>query len=280
MKKIGFVDYYISEWHANNYPAWLREMCEKDGREYELSYVWAEREVSLLDGKTTAQWCEENGAEMCESIEELCEKSDAIFILSPSFPDKHLPYAEKVLPYGKPTYIDKSFTPDAATAEKIFAIAQKYGTPMFSSSALRYSTELDLLEGCKFIMTTGSGRSADEYIVHQAEMVVKKLGTGACGVRAEQIGDTVTFRVKYPDERVATMTFGDRYPFTVRMSNGADNAVWKRCDSQYFKALIGDILRFFEEKTPSFDPAQTLEVMKIREGAIRAEQLPDQWIEI
>ena len=27
MKKIGFVDYYLSEWHANNYPAWIEEAC-------------------------------------------------------------------------------------------------------------------------------------------------------------------------------------------------------------------------------------------------------------
>ena len=25
MRKIGFVDHYIDEWHANNYPAWIRE---------------------------------------------------------------------------------------------------------------------------------------------------------------------------------------------------------------------------------------------------------------
>ena len=23
--KIGFVDYYLDEWHANNYPQWIRE---------------------------------------------------------------------------------------------------------------------------------------------------------------------------------------------------------------------------------------------------------------
>ena len=280
MKKIGFVDFYISEWHANNYPAWIREACEKLGADYELAYVWAEEAVSPVDGRTSEEWCRENGAQVCSTVEELCEKSDAIFILSPTYPEKHLPYAEKVLPYGKPTYIDKSFTPDAATAEKIFAIANKYKTPMFSSSALRYCTELDSIDGCKFMMTTGSGRSANEYIVHQAEMVVKKLGLGASRVRAERIGDTMTFHVAYPDERVATMTFGDSYPFTVRMSNGVDKPIWKRCSSEYFKALICDILRFFDESTPSFDPAETLEVMKIREGAIKAEETPGQRIDI
>lgn len=25
MKKIGFIDYFLDEWHANNYPDWIRE---------------------------------------------------------------------------------------------------------------------------------------------------------------------------------------------------------------------------------------------------------------
>ena len=24
--KIGFIDYYLDEWHANNYPDWFREI--------------------------------------------------------------------------------------------------------------------------------------------------------------------------------------------------------------------------------------------------------------
>ena len=60
-KTIGFVDYYISEWHANNYPAWIKEICEEKGLSYELvaefSYVLimsrdhplAERETITYD---------------------------------------------------------------------------------------------------------------------------------------------------------------------------------------------------------------------------------------
>ena len=39
MKKIGFIDYYISEWHANNYPAWMKDACEKLGYEYDHEYT-------------------------------------------------------------------------------------------------------------------------------------------------------------------------------------------------------------------------------------------------
>ena len=42
MKTIGFVDYYISEWHANNYPAWIKQVCE----ELHLSYEGKINEAS------------------------------------------------------------------------------------------------------------------------------------------------------------------------------------------------------------------------------------------
>ena len=39
MKKIGFVDYYISEWHANNYPGWIEEACKKLSVDYKIAYA-------------------------------------------------------------------------------------------------------------------------------------------------------------------------------------------------------------------------------------------------
>ena len=116
MKKIGFIDYYLSEWHANNYPAWIKEKCAELGLDYEIAYAWGEIEVSLRDGKTNTEWCEANGVELCKTMEEVCEKSDVLLILAPSDPDRHLIYATTALRYGKPTYIDKTFAPNLVDA--------------------------------------------------------------------------------------------------------------------------------------------------------------------
>ncbi len=53
MKKIGFIDYYLSEWHANNYPNWIKTANEKLGTDFEVAYAWAELDKSPLDGVTT-----------------------------------------------------------------------------------------------------------------------------------------------------------------------------------------------------------------------------------
>ena len=280
VKKIGFVDYYISEWHANNYPQWIKEVCDATGAEYSVAYAWAELDISPKYGESTDEWCERMCVEKCNTIDELCKKSDVIVILAPSDPETHLKYAEAVLKYGKPTYIDKTFAPDLATAKKIFSIAENYNVPFFSTSALRYGEELDTSFDCREIITTGSGSDLAEYIIHQVEMVVKKLGVGAERIKAERAGKQVHFRVSYGDGRVASMVFAPSIPFTVYMAgDGSEKPVYKPVKSEYFKSLMADMVRFFDEKTVSFDIAETLEVMKIREGAIRAfENENEEWI--
>ena len=42
MKKIGFIDYYLSEWHANNYPDFIKKLTD----DYEVAYACAEKDVS------------------------------------------------------------------------------------------------------------------------------------------------------------------------------------------------------------------------------------------
>ena len=273
--KIGFVDYYMSEWHANNYPAWIYE-ADKDFR---IAYAWAEQDVSPRDGVTTAQWCEKFGVEQCASIEELCERSDVILVLAPSNPEKHLPYAKAVLPYGKPTYIDKTFAPNAREAEEIFAIAKKHQTPLFSTSALRFAEELDAWEECNAMITTGSGSSLEEYIIHQIEMVVKKMGVGARAVRAIPFGGSYSFIVRFEGEREAMMSFLPGASFTVCMTNGKKSHCAK-VTSPFFVRLIADILRFYKEGKTSFDAAETIAAIKLRDGVLRAVETPDTWVEL
>lgn len=283
MKKIGFIDLYISEWHANNYPDWIKVANAELGYEYEVEYAWAQEYVSPVDGRNTDEWCEQMGIIRCQTAEELCEKSDVIIVLAPSDPEKHLEFARMVFPYGKPTYIDKSFADTTESAEEIFALAEKYGVKFFSSSALRYATELNEVGPCVAMTTIGGYWSVEEYIIHQAEMIVKKLGMGATAVKAQKItDDQYTFTVKYNDSRRAGMHFAKSgVPFSVLMNTGdGSDALYKVIESDTFNGLIKDILIFFETGERSFDPAEILEVNRIMVSAIKAKNSPDEWIEI
>lgn len=278
MKKIGFVDYFISEWHADNYPAWIERICADMGVDYKVAYAWAELDTSPVSGVSTDEWCEKFGAERCATIDELCEKSDVIVILSPSNPETHLRYAEAVLRHGKRTYIDKTFAPDAATAKEIFAISEKHGAPFFSTSALRYAAELDSIDAPDSILVTGGGSNLPEYFIHLGEMVIKKMGT-IKRVKATRNGSQWIISAKTASGKDATMIYGCAMPYNVYMTKDGREA-WKSVKSPFFDGLIADMLRFFETGKTSFDPAETLAVSRLRDAVLSATENPDREIEV
>lgn len=111
----------------------LSDMIRANGRARALGmdvcYAYAKEEVSLYDGVTTDEWCRAHGVRRVGSVEELVDRSDCIAVLSPDNPELHLALSEYALKSGKPTYIDKTFAPDKATAEKLFALAKSTARP-------------------------------------------------------------------------------------------------------------------------------------------------------
>ena len=271
MKTIGFVDYYISEWHANNYPVWIKDICEKSGKDFEVKYAWAEEYVSPVDGRNTDEWCEAFGVSRCATLEELCEKADYIVVLAPSNPEKHLEYVKTVFKYKKNTYVDKTFAPDYATAKAIFDEAEKYGTNFFSSSALRYATELDPLVGATTALTLGGGGSLDEYIIHQAEMLIKLVSARPTSLTATLKGQgQYILDVTFEGGKTGTMIYSNCIDFAVCAEGADGNSRYTGIASPFFNNLLADILRFFEEGETSFDVNETLYVMQLREAAVKA----------
>lgn len=280
MKKIGFIDYYISEWHANNYPLWIKEVCEESGKEFKVAYAYAELDKSPVDGRTTDEWCEAFGVEKCDTIEELCEKSDYIMILSPSDPETHLRYAEAALKFGKNTYIDKTFAPDYSTAKKIFDIAEKYGTKFFSTSALRCAPENDSIKNCVSAVLTGGGENFDEYIIHEIERAVKIMGIGAKRVKVESQTEAQICRIDYGDGKTATLVYSYALPAAAAYCDADGNRGYVKIESDFFRNLMRKIIEFYESGKPFFDVNETLEVMKIREKLIQGKEKDGKWIAI
>ncbi|MFA7637599.1 MAG: hypothetical protein WCX81_07535, partial [Monoglobales bacterium] len=65
MIKIGFIDYFLSEWHADMYPKWIEE---KTGGKYKVCYAYGKID-SPVGGMTNKEWAEKMGIELLSSIE-------------------------------------------------------------------------------------------------------------------------------------------------------------------------------------------------------------------
>ena len=55
---------------------------------------------------------------------------------------------------------------------------------------------------------------------------------------------------------------------------------YQNVNSDFFKNLLADILRFYLTGETSFDVNQTLEVMKIRENVIKGKEKLGEWVEL
>ena len=282
MKKIGFIDHFLDEWHANQFPAWIRGSDERRG--LEIALAWAEMDKE--GGLTTDQWCEKHRVARAGSLEEIVDKSDCLVILSPDHPERHEELSEPALKSGKPVYIDKTFAPDVAAARRMFALAEDHGTPMFSCSALRFAAELDQIEKslapgeARFVNTGGGGR-VSTYLVHQAEMAVRLLGTGAHRVMVVGEGETAAVTVQYPDGRQAVMQIMPNLPFRVSAA-GADGAAAHHLsvDHSFFQHFIDAVLRFFHDRQPPVSAEDTLQIMVLIEAARQAAEKPGTWVNL
>ena len=274
MKKLGFIDLFIDEWHANNYPAWIK--TARRGTEFELAYAW---EKAPQNGRPLEKWCADFGVTPLKSMEEVVEKSDAVFVLAPSKPEVHRELAEIPLKSGKPVFVDKPFAPSKADAEAMFELAAKHNTPLMSSSALRFSTELDAYRnkpGTTYMETTGGGRSFWEYSIHQIEMIVSVLGTGAKRIMQCGANDVEHMVIQYEDDRRASVTYTPNAPFTTRLVHEGKMIVNPQC-SDFFPILLSEILDFFATGKSPIDTAQTIEIAALVAAGIKALEAKNVW---
>lgn len=278
MKKIGFVDYYISEWHANNYPEWIKRANEKLGTDYLVSYAWAEENLSPVYGETTDEWCGRMGVTRCDTISELCEKSDVIIVLAPSNPEKHLQYAKEVLPFGKRTYIDKTFAPNLKTAEEIFKIAEQCGTPFFSTSAMRFADELNKLKGANNLIITAGGGNFPEYMIHPVEMTVKLLEDSVKKVKVEKLGEQRICHAETENGKRASIVYSPLEVTSINCETKEGDYTHIDISSEFFIKLIEEIIKFFDTGLLPFDIKQTLEVMRFRDALLNAENADENWL--
>lgn len=229
------------------------------GTEFELAYAW---EKAPQNGRPLEKWCADFGVTPLKSMEEVVEKSDAVFVLAPSNPEVHRELAEIPLKSGKPVFVDKPFAPSKADAEAMFELAAKHNTPLMSSSALRFSTELDAYRnkpGTTYMETTGGGRSFWEYSIHQIEMIVSVLGTGAKRIMQCGANDVEHMVIQYEDDRRASVTYTPNAPFTTRLVHEGKMIVNPQC-SDFFPILLSEILDFFTTGKSPIDTAQTIEI--------------------
>lgn len=280
MFRIGLIDYYLDEWHAQNYPAMLREEIARQGLsiEVKMAYAYCDKE----DGMSNEEWSRKQNVPLASSMDELIANCDGVMILAPSFPEKHYEMAEKALRAGKPVYMDKIFAPSEEEGRKIFNLSLEMGTPLFSSSALRFDAAFDDYRAgnglkAEWCLTCGPN-NFQIYAIHQIEMMQTVMG------RAKKVkalgndgGRNLVF--DFGEGRMGQMCQMNTLPFQLSV---ADKTTCKHqmVGSDFFIRLVRGILSFFQTGVAPVAPENTLDALAMLTAAHKAMKDMDQWIEV
>ncbi|MDO5399636.1 MAG: Gfo/Idh/MocA family oxidoreductase [Eubacteriales bacterium] len=285
MLKIGFADYYLDNWHANNYPTFLREAIAALGCDAEVTHAYGMH--TSPDGVTTEQWCARQKVTPASSMQELVDSVDAIMVIAADSSLWHEEVCQLPLRSGKPVFVDKTFAPNVAAAKRMFALADAHGTPVFSSSAQRYCQDIlnwqaEHRERPRFVSTVGP-HSLENYAVHQLEPIVALMGVGVKRLKAFSVGTAVTQLIlDYGDGRMASFMQSPQpwAEFNFMVSDGETGKRLVSDDRNFYHNLAKAILDFFVNGNMPVQREQTLEIVAIIETAFAARQNPDTWYPI
>lgn len=278
MVKVGFIDYFLDEWHANNYPAWIAQRL--DGK-YKVCYAYGVIDSPRPGGLTNRQWAEKYGVELLDSMEAVIEKSDVLVVLGPDNPETHEMLTELPLKSGKLTYVDKTFATDKAAALRIFANADAHGTLCYSTSALRFSSELQQIDKSAIDCLYSEGPGNYEiYSIHQIEPIVALMEAPAEKVMFLGSGKHPAMLISFADGRTAQMYQGAGLSFRLVPVDQENNAKEYVVKSDFFGNFIDNLLQFFETGVVPVPHEQTVQVIAIREAGLKAMEKPYAWIPV
>ena len=285
MVKIGFVDYYLDNWHANNYPAFLREAISKYGYRAEVYAAYGMKDRD--GGLSTAEWCRQRNVKPMPGMRSLIDSVAAIMGIAADDSRFHDLICPQVLSCGKPVFVDKTFAHNLETAKKFFTLAEEHHTPVFSASAQRYCQHLieytaERKGPTRFMSATGPHSLAD-YAVHQIEPIVAVMGCGVKRLKAFSAGSAVTLLIlDYGGGRLASFCQSPQpwAEFNFLVSDGETGRRLHSDDRNFYLNLMKAILDFFVHGIVPVQKQETLEIIAIIETVAKAREHPDEWFDL
>lgn len=237
-----------------------------------------------LDG-FVSELRDRQGVRMLDSIEELAGHCDA-WMLEAVDGRTRAALFERMVPYGKPIFVDKPFALSSADAEAMTKLAADRGTPWMSCSALRYAAALtDALaaegggeiQGADFYGPMALEATQPGYFwygIHTAEMLFRTLGEGCVEVRAVRTPEHDVATAVWADGRIGTIrgnrTGNERFGGVLHRRSESRALEVRDADKPFFASLLEEVVPFLAGGRPPIKPRETLAVIRFLEAANRS----------
>jgi predicted dehydrogenase len=219
------------------------------------------------------------GVEIVDTVQAMLPKVDAVLLLSIDG-RAHLKQAKPVFAARKPVFIDKPVAASLADVVRLFALAEKSGTPCFSNSSLRYGPGIAGMKsdprigrvlGCDAYSSNApiepSHPDLFYYGIHGCEVLFTIMGPGCKTVQ----------RARTPTADLAVGVWDDGRLGTFRgilqgsVGFGAmvfgEKGIAPSGPFVGYEPLLVEIVKFFRSGKPPFSVKDTLEIYAFMEAA-------------
>ena len=217
---------------------------------------------------------EKYGVKFYDSIEELCSHVDAVLLESVDG-RPHLEQVRPVLKARKPVFIDKPMAASLRDVIEIFDLAKRARVPVFSSSALRFATNImavhsGALGGVTYAETFGPCELEPHhpdlfwYGVHGVEALYAMMGTGCLSVRRGATADgKIEVTGQWPHGRIGVFREDKDFHGLAKGSKGEMAAG----SFDGYVPLLAQVMSFFQSGIAPVKPQETLELFAFMEAA-------------
>ncbi|MCC6286812.1 MAG: Gfo/Idh/MocA family oxidoreductase [Chitinophagaceae bacterium] len=280
-KRIGLIGLDTS--HSTNFMKLLNgseKTVPTDGYAISAAFPYGSRDIKSSCERIPSyiEEAKKYNIEIVDSIDALLQKSDFV-LLETNDGKPRLEQAMQVIKAGKPMFIDKPIAANFKDVVNIYKAAEKYKVPLFSSSTLRYTTQIaQLVSGEKIGKITGADTYSPApvqdkhtdlfwYGIHAVEPLYTLLGTGCSIVTSTHTTGTDLVTGIWADGRIGSVrgirTGADDYGGTAFGEKG----IAPVGTFQGYEGLFEKVIRFFNTGIPPVPAKETLEIYAFMQAA-------------
>jgi predicted dehydrogenase len=219
------------------------------------------------------------GVEFVDSIEALIAKVDVVLLESVDG-RPHLAQVTPVLKAKKPVFVDKPLAASLEDARRIAALAKETGTPLFTSSSVRFHPDIPRMRKVDSIGKVQRVQANYQlnvvpfhpdlyyYGIHGVEALYAVMGTGCTTLSRKATAGSDVTTCTWKDGRVgvynALLKQGEKQP--VLELTGSSGTASSGTPSNY-DGLVATIAEFFHTGRSPVPIAETLEIFEFMTAA-------------
>lgn len=265
-KRIAFADDDLDNYHARVFLEALRGPLRERG--------WIVAGATALQAGKSRAWAAKQELPWFDDAAALDKVADAWTVLAPSTPATHEELCGRVLPFGKPTFVDKTFAPDVASGRRIFELADRHRAAIQTSSALRYTAVQRFAAQAgpaevRHVVAWGPGRSYEEYVIHPVELAVSCLGPDAVFLRRRGSEPESQLQIDFSGGRTAVVNVynGRKTPYAASVTTTKETRYVEVDTKPLFVDAASAMLDFFAAGEARVDRRETMTILRILEAS-------------